>query len=136
MAIAKPVGDLGPARGDLQGNRLALALHDQRHRDARVQANQLLYVLEALDAPAIDADDHIAGMDAARLGGAARLHLADFGRRERLAIGHEQQGQDDDREDEVRDRPAGNNRRPLPETLAVKRHGPFGGAEVGQPRDR
>ena len=56
---------LGPAWRDLQRNGLAVAPDHNRHRDAGVHANQLLHVLEALDVSAVDADDHIARMDAA-----------------------------------------------------------------------
>ncbi len=75
-------------------------------------------------------------MDAARLGCAGRLNLADFGRGEGLAIGHEQQGQHDDRKHEIRNRTAGDDRGALAKPLAVEGHRPFGGAELGQPGDR
>ena len=64
------------------------------------------------------------------------MHLSDFGRREGLAVGHEQQRQDHDGEDEIGYRSAGDDRRPLAEPLAMKGHGPFRRAQLGQPRDR
>ena len=66
-------------------------------------------------------EDHVARVNAALFGGAARLHLPDFGRREGLAVGHEQDRQDDDREDEIRRRPGGDDRGALAQPLVVER---------------
>src|ERR1700730_6692331 len=136
VAIAQAVGDLGAGRRHVQRDRLAVAPDDNRHRHARIEAYDLLHVLEALDVAAVDADDQIAGMDAARLGRAAGLHLADFGRGEGLAIGHEQQGQHDNRKHEIGDRTAGDDRGALAKPLAVEGHRPFGRTELAQPGDR
>src|SRR5207237_7239987 len=102
----------------------------------RVHAYDLLDVLEALDIGAVDIRDDIAGMDFARFGRAARLNLANFWRGERLTVGREQDCEDNDRENKIRDRPAGDNFGALTQSLAVERYGPFRRAQLVHPGDR
>ena len=120
----------------MQRDGLAVSLNGKRHRHAGIEAHHLLYILEAMDVAAVDADDQIARMDAAGLGRAGRLYLADFSRGEGLPIGHEQQGQDDPGKNKIRDRTTGHDRGALAEPLAMEGHRPFGGAEPGQPGNR
>ena len=66
VAVAEAVGQLGPARASpAASDRLAVAPDDDRHRHARIEPHHLLDVLEALDRLPVDADDHVAGLDAA-----------------------------------------------------------------------
>src|SRR6185437_16272378 len=65
--------------------------------------------------------DHVAHLHPRLRRGAARRHLADFCRGKRLAVGHEQERQHDDREDEIRDRTARDDRGPLTQPLEVER---------------
>src|SRR5262249_48026930 len=82
-------------------HRLAVAAPGDDHRLAGVHPHDLLHVLEPADALAVDLDDDVADLDAAAIGGARRLHLADLGRGEGLTIGGKQDRQYDDGEDEI-----------------------------------
>src|SRR5437762_4244961 len=136
MPNASTVGNPWSELFHIQHDRQSIARDDKRHRHARVHAYDLLDVLEALDIGAVDIRDDIAGMDFTRFGRAARLDLANFWRGERLTVSREQDREDDDREDKIRDRSAGDNCGALPQSLAVERYGPFRRAQLVHPGDR
>src|SRR5216683_432697 len=136
LAAPKPIALLDQARPDPQVNQRPVAPDDHRHRHARIEPHDLLDVLEPIDRPTVDADDRVARADPAGFGGAARHDLADLRRGVRLAIGHEQQREHDDGEDEIRKRPTGDDGGPLAQPLARKGDVALGRAQFAEPRDR
>ena len=68
----------------------AAALDLERQRLAGAGAHDLLHIGEALDRSSVDRKDQVAGLEAGRLGGAARLNGVDPGRHIRLAKDHEE----------------------------------------------
>ena len=61
------------------------------------------------------------------------MHLADLGRRERLAVGHEQQRQHDDREHEIGHRSGRDDRGALAQPLVMERDLALGGGQLPEP---
>ncbi len=106
----------------MQRQRLGVSPYGDCHRYTRVHANRLLDIFEPRDGLSVDAEDHIARSNSTLLGRAPRLHLSDLGGRIRLAEGHEQNGQDDDGEREIRRWPGGDDGGALTEPLVVKRN--------------
>ena len=98
--------DLAPAAIDLELQRLA-----------RAGAHDLLHVGEALDRPAIDGDDQIAGLESGGGGGAVGLDRVDPRRRARLAKDHEEGGENHDGKYEIRHRAGHHDRRPTRDRL-------------------
>ena len=78
--ITKSVGQLGPARRDIERLLLQVASHHNSHRHTRIEPHDLLDIFETLDRASVDAKDHIARLEAALFRRTARLHLTDFGR--------------------------------------------------------
>jgi hypothetical protein len=85
--ITKSVGQLGPARRDMERLLLPVPLHHHSHRHARIEPHDLLDIFETLDRASVDAKDHIARLDTALFCRTSRLHLTDFGRSKGLAVG-------------------------------------------------
>ena len=80
-----------------------------------------MHVFETMNGPTVYPDNDVARVNSALLSSAPRLNLPNFGRRERLAVGHEQNRQDSDGKDKVRRRPCGDDRGALAQSLVVKR---------------
>ena len=106
------------------------------HRNAGIEANRLLHILEAGDRSSVDAKHHVARPNAALFGRAARLHLSDFRGRIGLAEGHEKNGQDNNRKYEIRGGPGSDDRRTLAEPLVMERDLPLRLSKSREPRSR
>src|SRR5271165_773144 len=134
--VAEAVGELRPARRHMQRLLLAVAPHNDGHRHIWIETHRLLHVLETMNRPAINLENDVARANPTLLGSAARLNLPDFGRRERLAVGHEQNCQGGNRKDEIRRRPRGDDRGTLAQSLVMKRDVSFGLAEAREASGR
>jgi len=73
-------------------------------RRAGVDADDALHVGETVDFLAIDSHHQVTRLEAGGLRGACRLHRIDAGAGGLLADGHEDAGENGDRQDEIRDR--------------------------------
>ena len=115
--LAEPVLDLGQLGRERQIERLVGAPDGEGERLFRMAPNDALQLLEARDGLAVHRQDPVTRDQAGRFGRAARLHLADLGRRERSTDGREQQRQRDHRKDEVGKRAGDHDRHALPHAL-------------------
>ena len=134
IVVAETVGKLRPVWRHMQGLLLAVAPHDNRHRHIRIESYRLLHVLETMNGPTIDLDNDVARVDPPLLSGAPRLNLPNFGRRERLAVSHEQNCQGYDGKDEIRRRPCGDDGSALAQSLVVERDASLDLAEARKSR--
>src|SRR5476649_2850915 len=93
--------------------------HDQRtaaldldiKRLAGIDTNEALHVSEAVDFGAVDSDHEIARLEASFLRGTSRLHRIDAGAGCLLANCHENEGENNDRQNEIRNRAGRDNGR-------------------------
>ncbi len=116
--------------GDLERERRSVAFDLDIERTAGTRADDARHVLEALDGPAVDDGDTVAGLDSGFGGRHARHHLIDR-RRDRAHADREvDQRIDDGGHQEVRERTGRDDRRSLPDRLVVERAGLLLGREL------
>ena len=118
----------------------ALALDLEMKLLVGAHADDALHLAEALDRLAVDFDHEVAGLEARPLGGAAGIDDVDLGRGAPLAEEGEDRREDDDGQDEIGDRPGGDDggagakRLPwkllLALLLAQRLRGPLAGAAL------
>jgi hypothetical protein len=83
-------------------------------------SDNALHVGETADRRAVDGRDHIAGLKARCRGSAVGLHAVDLRRRARFAEKREQAGENHDRQNEIRDRAGGDDRRARADFLVME----------------
>src|SRR5437879_7287474 len=120
LRVAEGVLHFAQFRRALQLQRGITALDGEGQGVAGTDADEALHVGEAADLLAVDGGDDVADLKARPLGGAAGFDLVDARRRARLAEEGEQTGEDDDRQNEIRDRTGGNDGRARADFLVME----------------
>ena len=92
----------------------------ERHRGAGVKLNGPDHLFEAFDRPPVYSHDYVAGLETCAFGSAAGNHAADIRRREGLSYRHEHPGQNDDRQQEIRERAGRDNERSLAQRFGIE----------------
>ncbi len=123
LLVAEPVGAHFAARHDGDFAQIAVSLDDERHHPLGIGRHEARNIREQFNSGAIDEADDVALLKTGDFRGASGLHLADHRVGDGAAIGHERDGEDDDCQKEIRQRPGDDNRGTLADTLVGKAHG-------------
>src|SRR5690606_28564687 len=103
-SVAARVGLFDDGRGDDELDLAAVAQDREFERPVEIELDDPLDLFEPLDLGPVDAEDAVADLERGTLGGAAGQNAAYDRRRERLSDDAENTGEDDDREEEIRER--------------------------------